>query len=195
MQLIDADKYYCNAKLQYKITPSIIRKILGNMITDSNFRLLVGPFIKRLFFCSKTDVDQLNFLLKMVPPFLNNNRPSDNDNIILSTPLFNNIVLSEMLTLNNDRPTPNELNCVNSLYFTLSQAKFASEGLSQNWPTYALDNYHNQYAEIKVPFMLVSGELDPQTSYGASIRGFLTYNAQKKKFYFSALRNSSAFSV
>lgn len=145
--------------------------------------MIVPPLVKRLFYCSDQDVKELNKFLSFVPSSDSKSKKDEHlkgethvrelfpeafpPDVYLSL-VGSHIINSELLTVipNPDLSVLEEKakHADDALTFSLGQTSTLQPS---HWPRYQLDKkYYDTFGVTDRPYMVIHGELDPQTSYG-----------------------------
>eukprot|EP01129_Flabellula_baltica_P008482 TRINITY_DN3374_c0_g1_i1.p1 TRINITY_DN3374_c0_g1~~TRINITY_DN3374_c0_g1_i1.p1 ORF type:complete len:483 (-),score=86.44 TRINITY_DN3374_c0_g1_i1:36-1484(-) len=167
-QLLDSRRLPCYQKLEDNIDSEKLRSTLGGLIGKEGGIVGIGPILKRLYYCSDSDAEQLRYLLSKYAT----------EDVPYSYVLGNNIIMGEMLTLNPTPPNPTQfLENQKDLFFSMGQTLFLAYTISSDWPVYPSSPLYNQYAHTNTPILLLSGELDPQVSHSFSIEASQRYKS------------------
>jgi hypothetical protein len=156
-----------------KISKKWMRNTLFNMIRsrDSELRILIVPLIYRLFRCSPQDISVWHHFIskvksKRVQPY------RDYTQLV-----YANIGLSEMMGNGGILPSIQEMLALqDKLQFSADLSSF-SRYLYDIWPRYATDQYFNRFVVTNTPFLMVQGDLDPQTIH--TLADFLYENIRR----------------
>ena len=129
----------------------------GQLLRGWEERLLPLAIIYRIQRCAPGDVDALRRLADVIASTVQTSDVYDPE---YSDVLHHHIALSEQW----EAPTPSLAQAQDLLDDGLwafgTTKKFE---LAASWPTYAEDQYADQFAEVSIPLLMLNGEFDPAT--------------------------------
>jgi pimeloyl-ACP methyl ester carboxylesterase len=150
---------HCPALADLGVDWRTLRKILGSMLNDWNYRLGIAPVIHRLERCDDADVQAFAHLVQALF-----GKPGDPPNAFFkawSFALSNNITFSELWS----DPPPAAADIV-----AAADATILAEGIDLDaanvfplWPRYARDQYAGKWGDTDLPMLMFNGDLDPAT--------------------------------
>lgn len=129
---------------------------------EEELRILIPPIIYRFLRCNNQDQMELNHFLHLMKP--KNFSYRDYTELV-----FANIGISEMLYNSTNIPSIRDLDIERNLLYFSSDTSIFSRNLKDIWPTYKTDEYYNLFAKTNIPFLMVQGNLDPQTIHPQAI--------------------------
>eukprot|EP01124_Arcella_intermedia_P009728 TRINITY_DN1634_c0_g1_i1.p1 TRINITY_DN1634_c0_g1~~TRINITY_DN1634_c0_g1_i1.p1 ORF type:complete len:358 (-),score=42.89 TRINITY_DN1634_c0_g1_i1:21-1094(-) len=157
----------CLAKLTHPLSAMRLKSLLGNFLSSWYGRSVIAPILKRLLHCSANDAAEVDKVLSFGGELEGKGGaiPADVYISLVGT----HIIVSELLTYQPS--TSLDLTKLGTqLSYTDDNLVFSlNQGLGtfiSDWPIYRTDIYYNQFGGTSKPYLVLHGELDPQTSYG-----------------------------
>jgi pimeloyl-ACP methyl ester carboxylesterase len=187
LQQIESGQLPCLQKLTNlsNVTPYKLKFFFGAMMTQYGARPVILAVAKRLLFCSDSDGKELDVLFSKIGGFFPSQKrngleefPPDGFGVIVGSL----ITVSELLDVLPSKGKAysdyiaSMASSDEALIATMGQSIGIGRLGSGNYPYYNPDEFYGQFAQVKVPFLAIQGEYDPQTSIAFLHQAKLAYS-------------------
>ena len=157
-----------------------LRRLFGAMLMNDAMRRLIPPLIVRIDRCETGDLEALANLQEARDSMVIEAREYLQEKDLFSYALYWEIVFSEQWL---GRSLLEIEQITDGAYFSIDGVRSSAEMYATGlWPVYSNDGYFDEYANTKIPMLMLAGGLDPQTPLHSAKPAAQAYNHPHQTF-------------